>query len=37
MALNWNWKEKCGEAVIQQGEKEWTISLYQGNAFLIVI
>lgn len=37
MALNWNWKEKCGEAVIQQGEKDWTISLYQGNAFLIFI
>ena len=29
--------EKCGEAVIQQGEKEWTISLYQGNAFLIFV
>lgn len=37
MALNWNWSEKCGEAVIQQGEKEWTVNLYKGNAFLIFI
>ena len=37
MALNWKWDEKCGEAVIQQGEKEFTVNLYQGNAFLIFI
>lgn len=37
MALNWRWEEKCGEAVIQQGEKEFTVDLYQGNAFLIFI
>lgn len=40
MALNWNWNEKCGEAVFEQnfnGTKEFTVSLYQGNAFLIFI
>lgn len=37
MSLNWNWNEKCGEAVIQQGEKEFTVNLYNGNAFLIFI
>lgn len=42
MALNWNWKDKCGEITlvqkIQEGEeKEYTISLYQGNAYLIML
>ena len=37
MALHGKWDEKCGEAVIQQGEKEFTVNLYQGNAFLIFI
>lgn len=37
MALNWKWDEKCGEAVIQQRGKEFTLNLYKGNAYLIFI
>ena len=41
MALNWNWNEKCGEVILNQtvaGEdKEFSVSLYQGNAYLILI
>ena len=41
MALNWNWSEKCGEATLEckiNGvEKEYTLDLYQGNAYLIFI
>ena len=41
MALHWLWKNKCGEAIIRRTiedkSEEWTVSLYQGNAFLIFI
>lgn len=41
MSLNWNWDEKCGEAIIRQNigdeKREFTKSLYEGNAFLIFI
>jgi len=39
MALYWEWKDKVGEAVFlnMQTNKEYTISLYKGNAFLIFI
>lgn len=37
MALYWDWKEKVGEATFEQKGKEYTISLYKGNAFLIFI
>ena len=37
MALNWNWDNKIGELLIRQGEKEFTISIYQGNALAIFI
>ena len=41
MALYWDWKEKCGEAtlkqIINEKEKEFTISLYTGNAYLIML
>lgn len=42
MALNWYWKDKCGELIVSQkyeGEKaeEFIIDLYQGNAVLIMI
>lgn len=41
MALHWKWDEKCGEAVVamrtETGEKDYTISLYEGNAFLIML
>lgn len=39
MAVTWNWKDKCGEATFyseRQG-KEFTLNLYQGNAYLIFI
>lgn len=38
MALNWNWSEKCGElTIVNYTGGEQTISLYQGNAYLIMI
>lgn len=39
MSLNWRWNEKCGEAIIEDimQKKEFTKSLYEGNAFLIFI
>lgn len=37
MSLNWKWSEKCGEAVVEQRGKDFTMSLYQGNAYLIFI
>lgn len=42
MALNWIWDEKCGELTFSQNYKgeeyrEFTVSLYQGNAVLIML
>ena len=41
MALNWYWKDKCGEAIFRRkiGEetKDFTVSLYEGNVYLIFI
>jgi len=38
MALYWDWKKKVGEAIFENVEgKVYTISLYQGNAYLIFI
>lgn len=41
MALEWEWSEKCGSATLYQyheGKTEnYTLSLYQGNAYLIFI
>lgn len=47
MSLNWLWADKCGEAVRRQcrrnsEEEDWvnydyTVDLYNGNAFLIFI
>lgn len=45
MSINWLWKNKCGEATIKQLRKngnesawnEFTVSLYEGNAFLIML
>lgn len=37
MALNWNWDKKIGELLIKQNEKEFTISIYQGNALAIFL
>ena len=37
MALHWNWDEKCGEAIIEQFGNEYTLNLYEGNAYLIFL
>lgn len=41
MAIQWQWKDKIGEAVIQQtvGDetKEFTKTIYEGNAFMIFL
>ena len=41
MALNWLWKDKCGEVVRREtfGDEthDFTISLYEGNAFMIFV
>lgn len=42
MAIHWDWKDKIGTATLVQtwpkeGEKEYTLHLYQGNAFLIML
>lgn len=33
----WDFDKKVGEAVIRQGEREFTLNLYDGNAFLIFV
>ena len=42
MSLNWNWSDKCGEIeAVQTIEgtppQKFTLELYQGNAYLIMI
>lgn len=42
MALHWNWDEKIGTATLVQmhpsmEDKEYTLGLYQGNAYLIML
>lgn len=42
MALTWEWKEKCGEVIVEQktesGDwRQFPLSLYTGNAFLIML
>lgn len=41
MSLNWNWNDKCGEATLVQKrddkEYEYTLTLYDGNAWLIML
>lgn len=41
MALNWNWSDKCGAIRFTQKrhdkEYNYTVSLYQGNAYLIML
>lgn len=37
MALRWDWNKKIGELIIQQGEKQFNISIYKGNALAIFI
>ena len=37
MALTWDWKDKIGELLIKQGDKQFTISIYKGNALAIFL
>ena len=37
MSIRWDWKNKIGELDIQQGERTFTMSLYEGNALLIIL
>ncbi len=45
MSLNWRWEDKIGEIVVKQyghvgdetSAKEFTLSLYEGNALLIML
>ena len=37
MALNWDWNKRIGTATIFNYNKEVEYSLYQGNAFLIML
>ena len=37
MALNWNWDNKIGELLIRQGDKDFSINVYQGNALAIFL
>ena len=39
MAVTWNWSDKVGEATVysERQQKEFTLNLYQGNAYLIFI
>lgn len=41
MSLNWLWSEKMGELIVEQDwddkKREFNISLYEGNAFLIML
>ena len=39
MALTWNWDQKCGEAIFtdKTRDKEFPVSLYEGNAYLIFL
>lgn len=37
MALRWDWENKIGELDIEQGEKKFTMTVYQGNALMIIL
>ena len=42
MSLNWDWKDKCGEATYFENypdsePRTYTVDLYEGNAYLIFI
>jgi len=37
MALHWNWSDKIGTVTIFNHDKEVEYTLYQGNAFLIML
>ena len=37
MAITWQWKEQIGELDIMQGDKKFTLTVYTGNAMLILL
>ena len=42
MALHWQWKDKCGEAILVRTfpdtePEEFKVNIYQGNAFMIFL
>ena len=37
MALRWDWNKKIGQLHIRQGEKDFNIDVYRGNALAIFI
>ena len=37
MALTWDWDKKIGELDIRQGEQDFKISIFEGNALAIFI
>lgn len=37
MALRWEWENKIGELDIEQGEHKFTMTVYQGNALMIIL
>ncbi len=37
MALRWDWNKKIGQLHIRQGEKDFSIDVYKGNALAIFI
>lgn len=42
MSLNWQWADKCGEVTLvqkhpEEEDREFTISLYDGNCYLIML
>ena len=42
MSLNWKWNENCGKITVKETyegepEREYEVTLYKGNAFLIML
>lgn len=37
MAIRWEWENQIGELDIDQGEKRFTMTVYQGNALMIIL
>lgn len=37
MSLNWNWKDRVGDLTLTSRGKEYVNTLYDGNAYLIIL
>ena len=37
MALKWEWENKLGEIELEQNGNKFTLSVYQGNALMIIL